>query len=146
MPITVYHFCCERDMRGIRSQGITKGMIVREQLINPGALRPRWNNYYIEGWQWMTYDGCHSRQSWATRRKIWYDRTEYRFTVEIPEKDVGQIYDRDRLAAFIPGTEKLFDGWEGSENWIVYRGNISKYQLKKLEHWNKEKECWEVVA
>ena len=58
----------------------------------------------------------------------------------------GQIYDRDRLAEFIPGTEKLFDGWEGSENWIVYRGKISKYQLKKLEHWNKEKECWEVVA
>lgn len=93
----------------------------------------------------MTYDGCRSRQSWATRQMNWYDRTEYRFTVEIPEKDVGQIYDRDRLAEFIPGTEKLFDGREGSENWIVYRGKISKYQLKKLEHWNKEKECWEVV-
>ena len=90
MSITVYHFCCERDMRGIRSQGITKGMIVGEHLINPGSIRPRWNTYSIQGWQWMTYDGCHSRQSWATRRLIWYDRTEYRFTVEIPEKDVGR--------------------------------------------------------
>ena len=37
MSITVYHFCCERDMRGIRSQGITKGVIVGEQLSNGGT-------------------------------------------------------------------------------------------------------------
>ena len=31
----LYHFCCERDMRGIRSQRITKGMIVGERSFMP---------------------------------------------------------------------------------------------------------------
>ncbi len=146
MSVTLYHFCCERDMRGIRSQGITKGAVVGRQLVHPGTLKEKWQPYMIHGFQWLTYDGGHDRQSWATRHLIRYDRTEYRFTVEIPDREVSQLYDRDRLAQLIPGSEELFDGWTDSENWVVYRGNVSKYQLKKLEHWNKEKECWEVVA
>ena len=145
MPIRAYHFCCKQDMRGIRNQGITQGVIVTQRQIRPGRPGEPWIIERFPGWQWLTYDGNHDRQSWATTYKIRYSRTEYRFTVEIPESDVTQIYDRDRLAELMPGTETLFDGWEGSENWFVYRGNISKYQLKKLEHWNKETHSWEEV-
>ena len=48
-----------------------------------------------------------------------------------------------RLEEYIPGSAALFDGWDGSENWVVYRGRISKYQLKKLEHWTGS--GWEEV-
>ena len=139
--ITLYHFCCDRDMSGIRSQGITKGEIVGEKQNKFG----KWGRVEFLGWQWLTYDKNRDRQSWATRKLIKYSRTEYRFTVEIPEKEVSQLYDRDRLAEEIPGTERLFDGWAGSENWVVYRGKIPKYWLKKLEHWNKELKQWEEV-
>ena len=135
MAVTLYHFCCERDMRGIRSQGITKGQIVLQ----------RGQKHWFPGFQWMTYDGNHDRQSWATKYLIRYSRTEYRFTVEIPDDEVCKLYDRDRLATLIPGTEILFDGWDGSEYWVVYRGSVSKYQLKKLEHWNKKEQRWEAV-
>ena len=139
--ITLYHFCCAEDMPGIRSQGITKGVIVGERQSASG----RWVRVEFPGYQWMTYDRNRDRQSWATMKLIKYSRTEYRFTVEIPEKEVSQLYDRDRLSEQIPGSEKLFDGWAGSENWVVYRGKVPKYWLKKLEHWNKETQQWEEV-
>ncbi len=141
--ITLYHFCCEKDMRGIRTDGITKGAVVGHHLINTGTWKERAQYDIIHGWQWLTYDGNHDRQSWATKKLIRYDRREYRFTVEIPEKEAGQLYDRDRLDEYIPGSAALFDGWDGSENWVVYRGSISKYQLKKLEHWTGS--GWEEV-
>lgn len=134
--IKLYHFCCERDMRGIRTDGITNGVVVGYHLINKGTWKEIRQTDLIHGWQWITYDGNHDRQSWATKQLIKYDRREYRFTIELPDNEVSQLYDRDRLEEVIPGSKELFDGWPGSENWVAYRGNISKYHLKKLEHWN----------
>ena len=136
MSVILYHFCCKRDMPGIKSQGITKGMIVGEDLCQPGTMKEKWQRFYMKGWQWLTYDKNRNRQSWATRRTIWIDRLEYRWTVEISDKDVDQLYDRDRLVELVPQAAPLFDNWNGSENWVVHRGPISKYQLKVLEHWN----------
>lgn len=136
----LYHFCCERDMKGIRNKGITLGCVAGEILV-PG--QNKWQHYIRPGWQWLTLDGDRKKQSWATKHLIRYDRTEYRYTVEIPEKDETQIYDRERLVNTIPGSDSLYDGWAGSENWRVYRGPIPKKYLKKLERWNKETESWE---
>ena len=132
--MTLYHFCCARDMRGIRNRGITDGVVACQRLMNPGVFPEVWQNFFYRGWQWLTLDPDRSRQSWATRIRIRYDRTEYRWTVEIPDED--QLFDRNRMMTEIPGCEVLFDEWPGSENWRVYKGNISKYQLTKLEHWN----------
>jgi len=140
----LYHFCCERDMRGIRSQGITKGMIVGERSFMQKG-RVKWQRYMIPGWQWLTLDGDRTRQSWATRHLIRYDRTEYRWTVEIPEREEGSLYNRGRLMALYPGVEALFDGWDGSGSWRVYRGYIPRMWLKKLEHWNRATGEWEEV-
>ena len=141
----LYHFCCERDMKGIRSQGITKGVIAGEMRVNHPGKPSTWQYYFIPGWQWLTLDADHDGQSWATRHLIRYDRTEYRFTVDVPEKETAQLFDMDKLNAAIPGTDALFLGWPGSENWRVYHGNIPKYWLTGLDHWNKEKRCWESV-
>ena len=142
----LYHFCCERDMKGIRNNGITKGMISGKMLVKHPGKRGEWQFYMTPGWQWLTLDGDHEGQSWATKHIIRYDRTEYRFTVEIPEIEEAQLYDKDRLNEAIPGTDSLFLGWPGSENWRVYRGNIPKYWIRRLEKWNKEKRCWEVIS
>lgn len=131
----LYHFCCKKDMRGIRCSGITKGVVCCDILMSKiGTLPEVWQYMLFNGWQWLTMDPDHDRQSWATKIKIKIDRLEYRWTVDVPDED--QLYDRDALDKEIAGTKALFDGWAGSENWRVYRGNISKYQLKKLEHWN----------
>lgn len=141
--ITLYHFCCEMDMRGIRTDGITKGMVALQRQIPSGTRKEVWQTVFDRGWQWLTYDGDHDRQSWATNMTILTNRLEYRFTVELPDGDADQLYDRNRLEERFPGSRTLFDGWPGSENWVVYRGNVSKYQLKKLEHWNGS--GWEEV-
>lgn len=140
----IYHFCCERDMRGIRNKGITKGGVVCERSYRQNG-KIRYQPVIVNGFQWVTLDEDRNRQSWATQILLRYDRTEYRWTVEIPEKEEGQLYDRDRLAALYPGSEQAFDGWAGSENWRVFRGNIPKFWLKKLERWNKETDAWEEV-
>lgn len=142
----VYHFCCERDMRGIRNKGITQGAVVCEKKIPQGKGKPAvWQPCMRTGWQWVTLDGRHDRQSWATQYTIRIDRTEYRWTVDIPEKEEDSLYNRHRLNELLPGSGKLFDGWDGSENWLVYRGSIPKKWLTKLERWNKKTECWEDV-
>lgn len=140
----VYHFCCERDMRGIRNQGITKGAIPGEKKVPQGKGKPgKWVTMLIMGWQWLTFDPDRAKQSWNTRHLLRYDRTEYRWTIDIPENMKGQLYDRDRLEKLYPGSKALFDGWKGSENWVAFRGPIPKKWLIKLEHWNKKTESWE---
>lgn len=141
----IYHFCCARDMRGIRSKGIIKGVVYGETRINRPGKPGEWQKYWRPGWQWLTLDPEKSHQSWNTHVMLRYDRTEYRWTVEIPAKMEDLIYDRDRLEAAIPGSCSLFDGWDGSENWRVYHGEIPRRWLKKLEHWNAKQEKWEEV-
>ena len=142
----LYHFCCEKDMRGIRNHGITKGVICGQTRIRkPGGGLGEWQIYMRPGWQWLTMDSRKEAQSWNTHVMISYDRTAYRWTVEIPEDMRSQLYDMDRLAKEIPGTEDLFNGWDGSENWRVYRGPIPRKWLKKLVHWDKMAEEWEEI-
>lgn len=129
----IYHYCCERDMKGIRKGGITEGAVVT--LEGLPVIR--------KGWQWLTLSPDHDGQSWATRKLIREDRTEYRWTVEIPEADMDFLYDRDALAEIIPGSEALFDGWPGSENWRVFHGPILPRQLKRLQRWDADQRAWE---
>ncbi len=129
----LFHFCRRQDVRGIRSKGITKGMI---PIIDKGLT-------ILTGWQWLTLDGERKNQSWNTHYLMRADRTEYRFTVEIPEKEESSLYDRKALWAVNPLIDKCFAGWPGSDNWRVYRGNIPRKWIKRLEHWNAERQEWE---
>ena len=127
----LYHFCCGKDLRGIRTDGLTKGAIPVFDTISGKQV---WG--LILGWQWLTVDGRHGKQAWATNELIKKDRTEYRLTVEIVGKDIESLYDRDRLLAVLPQVDPmLFDGWEGSKQWRVFRGSIPKYWIRKIEHY-----------
>ena len=112
----IYHFCSARDAKSIRRQGIRIGCVY---LPRPGDAK---SVEIFTGYQWLTLDPEKSNQSWATRELVKYDRTAYRFTIELPDDSI--LYDRDGLDAEIPGSGVLFDGWPGSENWRVYHGWI----------------------
>ena len=127
----IYHFCCEKDLRGIKTDGLTKGAIPIVDVINGKQC---WG--LIKGWQWLTVDGRHGEQAWATNELIKDDRTEYRLTIQIVGKEVKSLYDRDQLLELLPQVDPmLFDGWEGSKSWRVFRGTIPKYWIQKIEHW-----------
>ena len=130
----IFHFCCWKDLRGIRTDGITKGVIPTVRKAEEHTRR-KYNYVLINGWQWLTLDRDHDGQSWATNELIKEDRTEYRLTIEIPEKEVDSLYDRDRLLEIYPEIAPLFDDWKGSENWLVFRGSIPKYWIRKIEHY-----------
>lgn len=111
----LYHFCAARHKKSIQYSGIRIG----------GVCVPTSTGYTMHsGYMWLTTDPDPRRQSWATRQIVTYSRTEYRCTVEIPESEIGKLYDRDALEALFPGSGMLFDGWGGSENWRVYHGII----------------------
>lgn len=106
----LYHFCCARDMKGIRSKGITKGVVYGQTRINQPNTPGKWQPYWMPMWQWLTLDPDRNRQSWNTHHIIRYDRTEYRWTVDVPEEFEDMLYDRDWMDKKHPGTAALFDG------------------------------------
>lgn len=130
----LYHFCREKDFRGIRAQGITKGVIPTVQRMEKHTKR-KYSPVLIKGWQWLTLNGERDQQSWATRVLFKDDRTEYRITLEIPERELGSLYDREKLLTVYPEVGPLFDGWAGSESWRVFHGAIPKYWIKAIDQW-----------
>ena len=130
----LYHFCCEKDARGIRTDGITKGAI---PWFDGNVV------HMMTGWQWLTLDGDHAHQSWAKRHILRYDRTEYRWTVEIPDDQAARLYDRDRLEQAFPSSYALFAGWLHSDQWRVHHGPIPRRWLTKLERWDPD--FWEWI-
>ena len=143
----LYHFCREKDWRGIRTDGITRGMIPKYTKVGGPKGLNRDVLTIIDGWQWLTAEPRRDHQSWATKYllKAGMNRTEIRITVEIPEKEADSLYTRDRIAGVYPDVDFLFEGWPGSENWRVFRGKIPKYWIRKAEKWNPEKEAWEIL-
>lgn len=113
----IYHFCADRHVKRILHEGLRIGGVMV-----PSATGFRMIATYI----WLTLDSNPKHQSWATRSMIPYSRTDWRLTIEIPEADAQRLMDRDALEAEIPGSEALFIGWPGSENWRVYHGFIPK--------------------
>lgn len=124
--MTLYHFCCEKDAKGIQRNGINLGTIVIEHGGNKRTFHT--------GWQWLTTDPDPAHQSWNTHHLLRYDRTAYRFTLEIPEKEAeARVFDRFRLKEIMPEADYLFEGWPGSENWRVYKGHIRESCIVAVE-------------
>ena len=120
----LYHFCADRHIKSILSSGLTKGGLTE---ITPFGF------ILHTGWIWLTTDPDATKQSWATRNAIRYSHTAWRLTVEIPERELDCLYDRQRIKKLYPSTELLFSGWPGSENWRIYHGRIPKEYIKAYE-------------
>lgn len=141
--MTVYHFCNEKSIRGIMTDGITRGMVPGYTLIPAPRGKKKVSTVVNKGWQWLTLDGDPNGQSWATSELIKENRLEYRLTVEIPEKELDSLYDKEKFLTVFPNLGPLFDPLEGSKNWRIFRGNISKYWIRAAERWNPELKEWE---
>lgn len=122
--MTIYHFCADRHVRKIKSEGLRLGGV---SVIRNGHLR------IYSGYNWLTLDSDPTQQSWATRNLVKYSRTAWRLTVEIPDEECDRLMDRDALERHIPGSRALFTGWPGSENWRVYHGFIPPGWIRKIE-------------
>jgi hypothetical protein len=112
----LYHFCAKKSVNSILCNGLTIG----------GVLVEKKHGYEVHaGYMWLTLDSDPKAQSWNTQSLIRYNRCAYRMTINIPnEAAADNLMNRDQLEAAIPGAGKLYDGWKGSENWMVYRGRI----------------------
>ena len=114
--MTLYHFCAAHMLESIKQQGLTLGH-------TPIFINDR--EAFIGGTQWLTAESSADKQSWATSILIPYRRTAYRLTIIIPG---GHMYKLFRAADFIKrlpdGDESLIAGWDGSDQWYVYKGKV----------------------
>ena len=134
----LYHFCERRAVRGILTDGLTKGVmpLFRKNANGGGAFE------FCQNWQWMTTCGDHAVQSWATSVVYKNDRTEFRFTVDIPAFAENGVRDREEMTVYDSDADALFEGWPGSADWRTYHGAISKYWLAALDQWDPETGEW----
>ena len=136
MSVRLYHFCSEKDMRGIRRKGICKGVLTNLMYSTERSFR------FVAGWQWVTLNPEKDAQSWNTHILLKEDRTVYRWTVDVPDKWADCIWDEERLKGLYPWAASLFYGWPGSNDWRVFRGSIPKKWLTALVKWDKKKGEW----
>lgn len=116
--------------------------IVRSGAINRGGIPiPDPSGEYLagqeRGWQWLTKSEEWS-QPWATQQVITCDRTEVRFTVEIPLLDLDRLYRWDAVAAdfgYRPDIARKFADLAGGDSscWFVFNGTIPKRWLRSVE-------------
>lgn len=122
--MTLYHFTGTQFVPQIKHSGISKGAVC---VAENGRLCMTF------GYQWLTTEPDPDKQSWNTKYLVRYSRTAVRMTIRLPDEMAWKLFDRDGMAKQIPGSEKLFDGWEGSDKWRVYHGIIFPEWIVKLE-------------
>lgn len=114
--MTLYHFCAERNKNSILLEGLTLGQF------------PQFSNgqyKFLPRCQWLTTEPDPKKQSWATQNLIDYSRTEYRLTVNIPDSYHKKLVRATDFVKDMPEeAQQIVTGWNGSENWYIYRGNI----------------------
>lgn len=121
----LYHFCPSHLLKSIKKRGLTKGHMPLLKL-NSTEL--------IGGVQWLTVEPDPSKQSWATRHVVSYDRTECRLTVEIPSRcEEHLVSAMDFIKRYPEADQRIITGYEGSDQWYVYLGLIPPVWISDVE-------------
>lgn len=89
------------------------------------------------GWQWLTKSDEWD-QPWATMQSIDCDRTEVRFTIEIPLLELARLRRWDDIAAdfgYRPEIAARFAALAGGESssWFVFAGTIPNRWIVTIE-------------
>lgn len=89
------------------------------------------------GWQWLTTSADWA-QPWATRTLTACDRTEVRFTVEIPLLDLDRLARWDNIAVAFGYSKRSAErlaqfGGGDSSSWFVVWGTIPKSWFRTVE-------------
>ena len=75
--------------------------------------------------QWLTEEPDADKQSWATRYKIGYNRTDCRLVVDVPDKYAGNLVRASDCVRSMPQIcRQVVTDWEGSDKWFIYVGAI----------------------
>ena len=119
-----YHFTSKHHVGGCKNTGLIMGVLPMS--IDP----PNFKN----GYQWLTTNPDFD-QSWDRGKNLPYDRTDYRLTIEIPDKHKSKLlkFTTD-IKKIIPKFiyEALF-GYGEPDNWYAYHGLIPSKWIKKVE-------------
>lgn len=118
----LYHFCCDHVAPDVRLRGLMKGCLWTS-VNNKMVIRP--------GFQWLTSDPEWSAQRWADRVSLKCDRTDFRATVELPERPLfGRLRDWTETKTLLRllgcDEEAILNGYErpGSATWHTFEGSI----------------------
>lgn len=124
--ITLYHFCSERNIEGIKKLGLVLGMcpVLTDTKIS-----------FIKNCQWLTTDNNQLNQEWDKGILLDYKRTDYRLSITIPRKHKNYLIKAtDFVDKYLPKAAQGFvTEYPGHESWYVYLGNILPQWIKKIE-------------
>ena len=120
----LYHFTCSDGLVGIKLQGIRGGSL---SIFSGDRVRFR------PGFQWLTSNPEWSGQRWADQVELKCDRTEYRFTVDLPDRPLyGTLRDWQATKTLLRllgcDEEAIREGYErpGSDSWWTFEGMVPR--------------------
>lgn len=121
----LYHFCSRHHLEGIKTDGLTLGIIPLS--IDPPLL--------AKGFQWITSNPDFD-QSWCKYSTLPYRRNEWRITVKIPKSHAGKKYRwlplSNELAKHFPNI-RILNLYGDPKNWFVFEGTIKPSWFRKID-------------
>jgi hypothetical protein len=144
----LYHFTASRFIPAIRRQGLKIGGIADFSLTPKGNIAL---HRLIDGYIWLT-DDPNFNQDWennnrAQRYLVKYSRTDWRFTVVIPneyEINLRRWQEFEANGEISALTYQLLNESGGGENWWLYKGKIPNFWFTELTA-NPSKKEYSVV-
>ncbi len=122
----LYHFTADQFLRGIRNEGITRGvfpLVMKKQLV------------FAKNCQWLTTESSYE-QPWhdPDHSTLPYDRRRNRLTINIPKQHVRLLLDWNSIKMgfgeyFING----FDEHECCRHWYIFKGRIKPSWIREFE-------------
>lgn len=114
----LYHFTADLFIKGIRKEGLTKGVM---PVIRNGK------NGLLSYVQWLTVNG-EFKQAFCEGSSLSYDRAENRLRVVVPENFRKNLlkWDLFKAMVIVQGFDIFpeFDNHDDCKNWFVYLGKI----------------------
>jgi len=126
--MTYFHFTALCFLKNIRSEGLTKGKMLK-------SIRPI---SWINNRQWLTTNPIFD-QSWLNPNStLPYKRNEVRLTLEIPEFAIENVRPWNQLKFLVPDVAQDLSAFGDPENWYVYEGNIPAQWIEKIDYMKPE--------
>lgn len=122
----LYHFTADQFLRGIRNEGITRGvfpLFIKNKLV------------FVKNCQWLTLNPSFE-QPWHDPEfsTLPYDRRRNRLTITIPKKHRHLLLDWNSIKmGYQEYFIKDFDFHSDRENWHIFKGRIRPSWIREIE-------------
>lgn len=119
----LYHYTARRFIPSIQENGIRLGHV--PNIVN-GQFR------LIYGYIWLTTnEDCH-QQEWA-QGSLSYDRSEYRITVTVPERNVIRWLDFCATGKITAEAVLTLNAFGDPENWRLFPSRIEPERISAID-------------